>query len=142
MKARRTALNLAAWTLVAWMMAAPTLAADVDGKWSGVISDAPLGADPIELQMKADGERLAGTVKTKFLGTARIADGVVKDGKLSFNAYFTPPTEGLSPFTIHFEATSKGEQLDMTSRVGADPGTAVQKLKFVVRRADTGAGGR
>ena len=43
-----------------FLLAAPALAADVDGKWTGTVNT-PMGEVPVAFEFKADGAKVTGT---------------------------------------------------------------------------------
>jgi opacity protein-like surface antigen len=69
------------------LLAAPALAADVDGKWTGTVST-PMGDVPVQFEFKADGATLTGTTLGFDGGTIPIKNGKVDGEKISFTVTF------------------------------------------------------
>jgi opacity protein-like surface antigen len=65
------------------LLAAPAFAADVDGKWTGMI-DTPMGALPVGFTFKADGNALTGTSLGPDGAEIPIKDGKVDGNKIAF----------------------------------------------------------
>ena len=65
------------------LLAAPTFAADVDGKWTGSI-ETPMGTVPVGFTFKADGATLTGTSLAPDGGEIAIKDGKIDGNKISF----------------------------------------------------------
>ncbi len=42
----------------------PAMAAGIDGKWNATV-DSPMGAIPVALEFKSEGEKLTGTIATR-----------------------------------------------------------------------------
>jgi hypothetical protein len=68
-------------------LAAPALAADVDGKWTGTVST-PMGDLPVQYEFKADGTTLTGTTLGFDGGSVPIKNGKVDGDKISFTVTF------------------------------------------------------
>jgi hypothetical protein len=73
-------MKLSALVLGLFLLAAPAFAADVDGKWSGMI-DTPNGAVPVSFTFKSDGAMLTGSQTGMDGMEIPIKDGKV-DGKM------------------------------------------------------------
>ena len=69
------------------LLAAPALAADVDGKWSGTIST-PMGDVPVAYEFKAEGTTLKGTTLGFDGSPVPIKDGKVDGNNISFAVSF------------------------------------------------------
>jgi hypothetical protein len=65
------------------LLAVPAFAADVDGKWTGMI-DTPMGSLPVGFTFKADGGTLTGTSLGPDGGDVAIKDGKIAGNKISF----------------------------------------------------------
>jgi len=65
------------------LSAAPALAADVDGKWAGMIST-PGGEVPVAFEFKADGTNLTGTTSSPDGMSVNIKDGKIDGDKITF----------------------------------------------------------
>lgn len=79
--ARKTACALALAFLFA---AAPSFAADVDGKWAGTISVDGAGEFPVAFEFKADGTTLTGTTLSPDGMAVNIKDGKIDGDKITF----------------------------------------------------------
>ena len=66
------------------LLAAPAFAADVDGRWSGMIST-PGGDFPISFVFKADGDKLTGQMIGMDGMPIPIMDGKIDGDKISYN---------------------------------------------------------
>jgi hypothetical protein len=66
------------------LTAAPALAADVDGRWTGTL-DTPNGAVPITFNFKADGDKLTGSMIGMEGMEIAIANGKVEGDKISYS---------------------------------------------------------
>lgn len=76
-----TRFSRATVAFAAAILATAASAADVDGKWQGMA-----GEDTVTLVLKADGEKLTGTIENSQIpGPIEIHDGKVKGGEISFN---------------------------------------------------------
>src|SRR5258705_589730 len=62
----------------------PLRAADVDGQWTGSL-DTPMGAVPMEFNLKADGSTLSGSMLGPDGGQIPIKNGKIDGNKISFN---------------------------------------------------------
>lgn len=69
---------------LALLSAVPALAADVDGKWAGMVST-PGGDFNVGYEFKADGTQLTGTTTSLDGGMVPIKDGKIDGDKISFN---------------------------------------------------------
>lgn len=71
-------------TLAALAIAGLVFAADVTGKWTGQVPGRDGQTREQTFTLKAEGEKLTGTVSSP-MGDAPISDGVVKGDELSFS---------------------------------------------------------
>ena len=76
MKIRVLLLGMLLW-------AAPALAGDVDGKWSGMVST-PGGDVNVAFDLKSDGTMLTGTTTGPDGATVPIKDGKIDGNKIAF----------------------------------------------------------
>ena len=72
-----------ALVLALLLWAAPAMAGDVDGKWSGTVST-PGGDFPVAFEFKSDGTKLTGTTLSPEGGAVNIKDGKIDGNKISF----------------------------------------------------------
>lgn len=64
-------------------MAAPAMAADVDGRWTGSL-ETPMGMVPVTFVFKAEGEKLTGHMIGMDGAEIQIANGKVEGDKISY----------------------------------------------------------
>ena len=65
------------------LLAAPALAADVDGTWTGTL-DTPMGAVPVTFDFKAEGDKLTGTMIGMDGMKIPLSNGKVEGDKISY----------------------------------------------------------
>jgi hypothetical protein len=115
--------------LLALLSAAPLSAqAGVDGRWSGVVSS-PQGDQPVTMELKAEGEKLTGTISDFQGGEGPIAGTVAGDTiafvqTLDFNG---------TPFTLSWAGRRHGE--DLLLAITVDMGNGAETLEFTAKRA-------
>jgi hypothetical protein len=90
--------------------AASAFAADVDGKWTGIVST-PNGDTPVTFTFKADGAKLAGSTTGPDGSETKIADGKIDGNKVSFSVTFD---FGGMPFTMNYQGVLSGNQIKFT----------------------------
>jgi hypothetical protein len=88
------------------LVAAPALAADVDGKWNGSI-DSPNGAVEIGFEFKADGTMLTGTTTNPEGAPTPIKDGKIDGNNITFAVDLD---FGGMPFTINYKGVVNAVQ--------------------------------
>ena len=111
----------------------PTLAADVDGKWSGTVST-PGGELPVTFNFQADGEKLAGST-TNFDGSElKITDGkITTDGKtITFKVNFD---FGGMPFVIDYKGAVTATEIKITADAAGMPLEMLLKKETATPRA-------
>ena len=69
------------------LLAASAFAADVDGKWAGMVST-PMGDIPVAFTFKADGATLTGTTTGIDGSDVAIKDGKIDGANISFTVTF------------------------------------------------------
>ena len=79
---KKTIVSLAA-AVALMLVAVPARAADVDGKWSGML-DTPMGAVQVGFNFKADGGTLNGTTTGPDGAELPIKNGKIDGDKISF----------------------------------------------------------
>ena len=93
------------------LTAAPALAADVDGRWTGTLVT-PMGAVPITFNFKADGDKLTGSMVGMEGMDFAIANGKIEGDKISYTV--TIDFGGMSLEMIYKGVVAAGEiKLDM-----------------------------
>jgi hypothetical protein len=65
------------------LLAAPTYAADVDGKWAGPM-ETPMGVVTLTFNLKADGDKLTGSMIGPDGSEIPIANGKIEGNKVSY----------------------------------------------------------
>ena len=91
------------------LLAVSSFAADVTGKWAAE-TQGPQGAVTTTFTLKADGEKLTGTVSGRG-GETAIADGVVKGDEVSFNV--TRTMNG-NEMKMAYKGKVAGDELKLT----------------------------
>jgi hypothetical protein len=118
---RRTIGALVALLLFA---AAPVLAADVDGKWTGSV-DTPGGTFPVNFTFMADGSMLNGSMLGMDGMEIPIQDGMVDGANISFNISLD---FGGMPFMLSYKGVVSPEEIQFTGEAGGMP------FEFVVKK--------
>ncbi|MBX9599958.1 MAG: hypothetical protein K2X35_03100 [Bryobacteraceae bacterium] len=102
-------------------------AADVTGKWTATM-EGPRGAQTTTFNLKADGEKLTGTVEGARGGPAEISDGKISGDDISFAV--VREVQG-NQMKILYKGKVSGNELKMqVTREGAD-----QSREIVAKRA-------
>lgn len=115
--------------LLAFCVAA--LAAGIDGKWTGQVQG-PQGAMDVSVVLKADGEKLTGTL-TNQLGDAAIKDGSIKDDVVAFKV--EREFNG-NKFTVVYKGKLAGDELKLTRTLEGDfGGQTPPPVDFTLKRA-------
>jgi len=119
--------------LVAVLLALPVLAADIDGKWNATVDGGPNGPVDLQFILKAEGEKLTGTLGGPVIATPMpISDGVVKGDEVSFTLAF-PMAEGAPPLMIRYSGKLQGDELNLMSVF--DMGQGPVETPVAARRA-------
>jgi hypothetical protein len=85
-------------------------AEDATGTWKGTM-DTPMGSQTNTFVLKAEGDKLTGTMGNEMMGSLPISDGKVDGDKISFSI--------TSDFgVIAYSGTVKGDTLKLTMTVG------------------------
>jgi hypothetical protein len=105
-------------------LAAPALAADVDGKWSGTLAT-PNGDVPISYEFKAEGATLTGSTSAPDGSQIPIKDGKVDGSNISFAISID---FGGMPFEIAYKGVVSPEEIKITGEFGGMP------FEFVVKK--------
>lgn len=93
------------------LLAAPALAADVDGNWTGSV-DTPNGAVQIGFAFKADGNTLAGSMTAPDGTPWTIKDGKVDGNNISFAVDLN---FGDNAFTLNYTGVVAPEEIQMAA---------------------------
>jgi hypothetical protein len=118
------------FVLVAVLAALPAMADNIDGKWNANV-DSPQGP----LEVKADGEKLAGTLSVPGMDGMAISEGVVKGANVTFKLSLDM---GGTQLTIDYVGKVAGDQLDLVSKMDAGPGGVIES-KIVATRVKPAA---
>ncbi len=85
----------------------------VDGKYSITINS-PMGAQPADLDLKAEGGALTGTQSSRQ-GSMAIANGKTEGDSVSWSIDITSPM----PMTLEFSGTVSGDAISGNVKAGA-----------------------
>ena len=107
------------------LTAAPAIAADVDGKWTGSV-DTPNGAIQVAFNFKADGAKLTGTTTSPDGMEIPIKNGKVDGNKITFDVDID---FGGMAFTLSYVGDVSPDQIKMTIDFMGMP------FEFVVKKA-------
>ena len=107
------------------LIAAPALAADVDGKWTGNVST-PNGDLPVAFTFKADGAKLTGTTTGMDGMEVPIANGKIDGANISFSVTLD---FGGMPFELSYKGVVSPGEIKLSGDAG---GFA---FEFVVKKA-------
>ena len=103
-------MKLAAIVLGVLLVAAPALAADVDGKWAGSLTT-PNGDVTIGFTFKADGATLTGTTTGPDGMEAAIKNGKVEGANISFVVAID---FGGMPLEISYKGVVQASEIKLT----------------------------
>jgi hypothetical protein len=120
-------MKLSALVVVAFLMlctAAPALAADVDGKWSGSVAT-PNGDVTVAFDFKADGAALTGTTTGLDGAPVPIKDGKIDGDKISF--IVTLDFGGMA-IDLNYSGVVSATEIKMTAEFAGMP------FEFVVKK--------
>ena len=99
------------------LVALPTLAADVTGKWTTSF-DTQIGPQKYTFDLKADGEKLTGKAAFERMGQtgeADLVEGTVAGDEVSFVEMFDAMG---TPVRIEYKGKVKGDEIAFTRKVG------------------------
>jgi len=116
-------MRFTAILLAILILAAPVLAADVDGKWVGSIAG-PGGEIPVGFTFKADGEKLSGTQTGPDGMDIPFKDGKVEGNNITFTVTID---FGGMPFTINYKGVVATEQIKLNADMFGQPFEMVLK---------------
>jgi hypothetical protein len=117
----RVAAALAVAVLV---MAAPALAHDVDGKWTGTVAT-PMGEIPVAFEFKADGTALTGTSSGPDGAPVAIRDGKIDGQTITFVMSIDA---GGMPLDLNYKGAVTATEIKFTLDVFGMP------FEFVVKK--------
>jgi hypothetical protein len=107
------------------LAAAPALAHDVDGKWTGTVST-PMGDIPVAYEFKADGATLTGSTTGPDGGQVPIKDGKVEGNSISFGVSLD---FGGMPLELTYKGVVSGGEIKITGEFAGMP------FEFTVKKA-------
>lgn len=111
----------------------PALAADIDGKWNATVDGGPAGPVELVFELKAEGEKLTGSMAAAMMPAATpISDGVIKGDDVSFKLSIAM-MEGAPPLVITYTGKLKGDELNLNSVL--DMGQGPMETPLVAKRA-------
>ncbi len=122
--------RMLAFGLLAMLAALPTLAADIDGKWNASV-DTPQGALALVFELKADGDKLSGTMSSDMTGAVPISEGTIKGNEVTFKLNIDAGPGGA--LTIAYRGAVKGDDLKLISKF--DAGQGESETELVAKRA-------
>ena len=103
---------------IAALFVAGAAAADINGKWTGKVPGRQ-GDTEITFNLKADGEKLSGTVANAFMGNTEIQDGKISGDEITFNQVME---RGERKITLKYKGTLKGDEIEFTREFEGGPG--------------------
>jgi hypothetical protein len=92
-------------------LAVPASAADVDGKWTGMI-DTPNGAVNVGFTFMANGAALTGSTTAPDGSEVPIKDGKIDGDKIAFNVELD---FGGMPFVLNYTGVVSAEEIKLTA---------------------------
>ena len=104
-------------------LAVSAFAADVDGKWTGMMAT-PMGDIPIGFTLKADGKTLTGSTTGPDGGEIAIKDGKIDGANISFSVTFD---FGGMPFTLAYKGVVAADTIKFSGDAGGMPFEVVVK---------------
>src|SRR5262245_30376867 len=92
------------------LLATPLRAADVDGKWTGMLAT-PMGAVPIGFTFKADGATLTGSTTGPDGMDVPIKDGKIDGANITFNVSID---FGGMPLVLAYKGVVAADEIKLT----------------------------
>jgi hypothetical protein len=119
--------------VVTALLALPSVAQDVAGKWNASI-DTPNGPFAFAFEFLVDAAgKLTGSMQNEFFGATPISDGVINGNEISFKLTFQG---GPEPMTVSYKGTVNGDELAITSKFeGTPPPGGQAEASFTATRA-------
>jgi hypothetical protein len=99
---------LAVAVLAMTLATAAYAAAAIDGKWVGTLNG-PEGPIQTGLELKAEGEKLTGTMSFGPMGSIALSNGKITGSDVAFDVIL-----GDGAFTLPFKGKLEGEKLSLT----------------------------
>ncbi len=106
-------------------------AADVDGKWVGQTPGRDGAMQDVTMTLKADGEKLTGTVTGRG-GETAISDGTIKGSAVSFNVVRETPN---GTFKIVYTGTLAGDEIKFSRKMEGGQGAGAPAVEFTAKRS-------
>jgi hypothetical protein len=119
-------MKIRALVLGLLLLAAPAVAADIDGKWTGSL-DTPNGAVQVGFTFKADDTMLSGSTTGPDGNVVAIKNGKIDGNKISFAVDLD---FGGMPFTLAYTGVVSSEQVKLTADFMGMP------FEFTVKKAN------
>jgi hypothetical protein len=104
------------------------IAQSVDGKWAGEVQGGR-GPQPVTLTLKADGDKLTGTVVGGRGGEVPIQEGTISGNALKFKTQ--QQGRGGNQLTLNWSGTLKGDEIAMSRMAEGGQG---QAQEFTLKR--------
>jgi hypothetical protein len=95
---------------MAALFVAGAAAADVNGKWKAQVPGQQ-GDVEVTFDLKAEGDKLTGTVANDFMGESEIQDGKVSGDEITFNQVME---RGERKITFKYKGVVKGDEIEFT----------------------------
>ena len=94
------------------LLASVGAAAGIDGKWT---AEVPGRQGPMEMvfDLKADGDKVTGTISNDFMGESEIQDGKIEGDKISFKQV----VEMGRTMTFTYSGKIKGDEIEFTRAI-------------------------
>ena len=124
--------GIVALACAVWLCAVPALAADVDGKWSGMI-ETPMGSVPVGFTFKSEGTSLTGTTTSIDGSEVAIKDGKIDGSKIAFNVTLD---FGGMPIVLNYTGEVSSTEIKLTAEEQAafqKSANAVKELVDVIK---------
>src|SRR5688572_10357731 len=99
------------------VLSVPVIAADVDGKWAGMVAT-PGGDVPVAFTFKADGEKLTGSTMGFDGMDVAISDGKVDGKTITFKINFD---FGGMPFVVNYKGVVSPTEIKLTADFAGMP---------------------
>ncbi len=113
------------------ILATVAWAADVDGKWVGQTPGRDGAMQDVTMTLKADGEKLTGTITGRG-GETAISDGTIKGSEISFN--IVREFNGNS-IKIVYKGTLAGDEIKFSRKMEGGPAAGAPAVEFTAKRS-------
>jgi hypothetical protein len=121
-------------TLLFTVLSTSALAGGVDGTWNAAV-ESDFGAVSLLFVFRSDGDRVTGTVSAGGMHGTEIRDGRIVGNRLTFNLPWGAAPDRAPLFSITYEATIDGDEMDFVSSFPAGPEGERMVTEFKARRA-------